>query len=130
LDIPTYDMIVGMDWLSTHSPMVVHWADKWLSMSTNGNSQKLFGVQTSQTHGALVQLCSLDVLPATDQELVRELPIDLKILLDKYSSVFQLPTGLPPVRDCDHQIPLIPGANPVQMRPYRYASALKSEIDK
>jgi hypothetical protein len=123
-------MIVGMDWLSTHSPMVVHWADKWLSMSTNGNSQKLFGVQTSQTHGALVQLCSLDVLPATDQELVRELPIDLKILLDKYSSVFQLPTGLPPVRDCDHQIPLIPGANPVQMRPYRYASALKSEIDK
>jgi hypothetical protein len=24
LDIPTYDMIVGMDWLSTHSPMVVH----------------------------------------------------------------------------------------------------------
>jgi hypothetical protein len=99
-------------------------------MSTNGNSQKLFGVQTSQTHGALVQLCSLDVLPATDQELVRELPTDLKILLDKYSSVFQLPTGLPPVRDCDHQIPLIPGANPVQMRPYRYASALKSEIDK
>lgn len=47
LDIPTYDMIVGMDWLSTHSPMVVHWADKWLSMSTNGNSKKLFGVQTS-----------------------------------------------------------------------------------
>jgi hypothetical protein len=89
LDIPTYDMIVGMDWLSTHSPMVVHWVDKWLSMSTNGNSKKLFGVQTSQTHGALVQLYSLDVLLAIDQELVRELPTDLKILLDRYSSVFQ-----------------------------------------
>jgi hypothetical protein len=73
LDIPTYDMIVGMDWLSTHSPMVVHWADKWLSMSTNGNSKKLFGVQTSQTHSALVQLYSMDVVDhlfsnAIDQE--------------------------------------------------------------
>jgi hypothetical protein len=69
-------------------------------------------------------------LPATDQELVRELLTDLKIILDKYSLVFQLPTSLPLVRDCDHQIPLIPGANPVQMRPYRYAPALKSEIEK
>jgi hypothetical protein len=44
--------------------------------------------------------------------------------------VFELPKGLPPPRDCDHQIPLIPDACPVQMRPYRYAPALKTEIEK
>jgi hypothetical protein len=25
-----YDVILGMDWLGTHSPMEIHWADKWL----------------------------------------------------------------------------------------------------
>jgi hypothetical protein len=37
---------------------------------------------------------------------------------------------MPRVQDCDHQIPLLPGARPVQMRPYRYAPALKDEIEK
>jgi hypothetical protein len=36
---------------------------------------------------------------------------------------------MPPTRDCDHQIPLLHGARPVQMRPYRYAPALKTEIE-
>jgi hypothetical protein len=44
--------------------------------------------------------------------------------------VFQLLTGLPPIRDCDHHIPLILGANLVQMLLYRYAPALKLEIEK
>lgn len=29
LPLSSYDMIVGMDWLTTHNPMMVHWADKW-----------------------------------------------------------------------------------------------------
>lgn len=37
---------------------------------------------------------------------------------------------MPSARDCDHQIELLPGASPVQMRPYRYAPALKDEIEK
>jgi hypothetical protein len=27
--------ILNMDWLSTHSPMMVHWADKWFSYSAS-----------------------------------------------------------------------------------------------
>jgi hypothetical protein len=44
--------------------------------------------------------------------------------------VFELPKGLPPTRDCDHHIPLVLDALPVQMRPYRYAPVLKTEIEK
>jgi hypothetical protein len=25
-----YEIILGMDWLEYHSPMKVHWADKWI----------------------------------------------------------------------------------------------------
>ena len=33
-------------------------------------------------------------------------------------------------RQYDHQIPLVPGARPVSIRPYRVALAMKTEIEK
>lgn len=35
-----------------------------------------------------------------------------------------------PLRECDHQIPLVPGAQPVNVKPYRYPPRLKDEIEK
>lgn len=87
-------------------------------------------MQASSSHGALVQLCNLSDLPDKEQSLIQSLHPELQVLLDKYSLVFASPSGLPPVWDCDHQIPLLPGARPVQMRPYRYAPALKLEIEQ
>jgi len=43
--------------------------------------------------------------------------------------VFSAPSELPPIRDCDHTIPLIEGARPVKVRPYRYPPHLKEEIE-
>jgi len=40
-----------------------------------------------------------------------------------------MPTELPPSRSCNHSIPLIPGAQPVFIRPYRYPPKLKDEIE-
>jgi len=37
---------------------------------------------------------------------------------------------MPPPRFCDHVIPLITGATPVNVRPYRYPPAIKDEIEK
>lgn len=55
----------------------------------------------------------------------------LQTLLDDFSVLFEEPTSLPPFRDgFDHRIPLEKGANPVNMRPYRYSSLQKDEIDK
>ena len=46
-----------------------------------------------------------------------------KQLLSQYTHLFQEPTTLPPQRNCDHHINLIPGAQPVSVRPYRYTPA-------
>lgn len=32
LPMPSYDMILGMDWLASHSPMQTDWQHKWLQI--------------------------------------------------------------------------------------------------
>ncbi|WVZ88094.1 hypothetical protein U9M48_034647 [Paspalum notatum var. saurae] len=100
LPLSAYDMILGLDWLDRHSPMQIHWQQKWMHI---------------QYHVELVP--QSDHLPA------------VQALLDEFVSLFAAPSGLPPQRDCDHTIPLIPGAAPVSIRPYRLTPALKNEVE-
>ncbi|KAH9307969.1 hypothetical protein KI387_035880, partial [Taxus chinensis] len=59
------------------------------------------------------------------------MPPDLQKIVDAHSSVFDaIPKGLPPVRDHDHAIQLIPGSQTPNIRPYRYPYSQKSEIEK
>lgn len=51
-------------------------------------------------------------------------------LLQNYEYLFATPTSLPPHRAADHVISLIPGAQPVKVRPYRYSPIQKGEIEK
>lgn len=55
---------------------------------------------------------------------------DIQANLEQFEHVFAEPKGLPPRRQCDHEIPLIPGAQPVLIRPYRVVTDLKSEIER
>jgi hypothetical protein len=55
---------------------------------------------------------------------------ELHQLIKQYDHLFQEPTELSPKRNYDHHIPLIPRAQPVNVKPYRYASQQKSEIEK
>jgi hypothetical protein len=57
-------------------------------------------------------------------------PPQLQELLNEFTDLFAEPLELPPWRSCDHTIPLVEGAQPVSVRPYRYAPTLKSEIEK
>jgi hypothetical protein len=41
LPLSTYDMILGLDWLELHSPMEVHWAQKWIHLQHQGHSVHL-----------------------------------------------------------------------------------------
>lgn len=130
LPLTTYDLIVGMDWLEAHSPMMVHWSQKWLAIPLHGNYVTLQGIGSSVLLDSMVQVCNLLELSDKEQSLLQNLPSPIQALIQRFSSVFEVPKGLPPVRECDHQIPLLPGARPVQMRPYRYAPALKNEIEQ
>jgi hypothetical protein len=58
------------------------------------------------------------------------LPTEIQQLIDEFATLFEVSTDLPPARSCDHTIPLVEGAAPVHVRPYRYTPLLKTEIEK
>ena len=49
--------------------------------------------------------------------------------MDNHSKLFETPKGLPPIRDHDHAIHLIPGSVPPNIISYKYPYAQKSEIE-
>ena len=56
--------------------------------------------------------------------------VELEQLLNDYDDVFQEPSGLPPERLHEHKIILKNGTEPINVRPYRYPTFQKGEIEK
>ncbi|GJN19863.1 hypothetical protein PR202_gb07177 [Eleusine coracana subsp. coracana] len=141
IPLGTYDVILGMDWLERYSPMEIHWKQKHLSFDHGNRQVTLQGVlgpsqlslATStqlkglQCRNALLHMVQLQSVEAQSNKTIPPKILDLLLQLQ---DVFQEPKGLPPQRGCDHRIPLIPGARPIHIRPYRYSLKLKDEIEK
>lgn len=128
LQLDFYDFILGMDWLERYSPMQVHWKAKWLSLPYSEDTILLQGISALPESKMVFQLLSVDTQLGTDMS-VPLLP-EIQAILDSFLAVFTIPTALPPKRACDHAIPLISGASPVNVRAYRYPPSLKDEIEK
>jgi hypothetical protein len=64
-----YDIILGMYWLEAHSPMEVHWADKWLQFSLNNTTVKLQGIQHITVMGPPVSQFQLQAMDKADSIL-------------------------------------------------------------
>lgn len=50
-------------------------------------------------------------------------------LLNAFSDVFEEPKSLPPIRNCDHSIPLKEGIEPVNLKPYRYSFEQQNALE-
>ena len=127
LPLSQYDLIVGMDWLAAHSPMEIDWRYKWMTITYGGTQMHLQGQLDSLLVGAVLQITTVKAegLGASSSSA----PPELATLLSEFKDVFDPPQGYPPARHCDHEIPLVAGATPVQVRPYRYPPAVKTEIE-
>ncbi|XP_019266102.1 PREDICTED: uncharacterized protein LOC109243601 [Nicotiana attenuata] len=139
------DMVLGMDWLNTIAPILLHTrplsitfikGDKRLTLLGDQESQAL-SIADSKTIdrslltgqcsclGQLFELSQEDL--AHNKETIHE---EVQYLLTKNKDIFYEPRGLPRHRSCDHQIELLPGAKPVNLRPYRYSFEQKNTIEK
>jgi hypothetical protein len=122
LPLEVFDVVIGMDWLESFSPMQVHWLQKWLAIPYEGRIQILQGLTEDFPEQLLLHV---DAVSSSDA--VVPLPPEIQDLLHEFEGVFKPPTSLPPSRACNHEIPLILGAQPVFIRPYRYPLKLKDE---
>lgn len=76
----------------------------------------------------ILQLCTVQ----TNTVQATEVPVPQSVqqLLHDYEHLFAEPTGLSPQREGNHAIPLVPGARPVNLRPYRYSLVQKDEVER
>lgn len=143
LPLSGYDIILGMDQLSLHSPMHIHWAQRWMKFSYNQVEVKLQGI-TSATHfGPPLPSYQLQALDTSDSILylvqlqpvqsgepkTLEIRSNLQPTLEKFQGVFSPPSELPLSRSGDHRIPLLEGTQPFCLWPYRYNPAQKDKIE-
>lgn len=93
-----------------------------------GSKVALQGDIDQLPEGSLLHVYSISL--QSDSADAATIPEQVQKIIDEFSSVFAVPTKLPPTRACDHTIPLVPGAAPVSVRPYRFAPAVKDEIER
>jgi hypothetical protein len=150
IDMGAYDLVLGMDWLATFRPMMCDWLEKWIEFQHQGKVIQLQGIQYSQPKElkeiSMEQVVKwekgndlwVDVVIETgeksptliDTYLQEGIPAQVKELIHEFGSVFQVPSTLPPSRDYDHAITLLPNSAPVNCRPYRYSPEQKDEIER
>ncbi|XP_073360126.1 uncharacterized protein [Aegilops tauschii subsp. strangulata] len=145
LQLSAYDGVLGMDWLSQHSPMNCHWQLKTISFQTEGKTVHLQGVRASELHPISeldayelhrmevandIWIAALVTVERVDKQPNTAVPPRIQKVLKEFDDIFAEPTALPPRHQYDHGIHLEPGATPINTRPYQYSPAQKDEIEK
>ena len=144
------DIVLGVQWLRTLGPVLWDF-DKMVMQFVVGNSsfhitspqvpdpQSISSLQMDRLlihdHclGAtlfVLQVNQDNVPTSNPSPFLPTQEADLQVLLNKFQSIFQPPSGLPPSRSHDHRIPLIERCKPPSARPYKYGPFQKTEIEK
>ncbi|GJW80866.1 putative reverse transcriptase domain-containing protein [Tanacetum coccineum] len=113
----SFDVIVGMDWLSYHRAVIDCYEKIVRIPLSNGEILEVQGERPKKDPGSLACI-KADEKKLDDIRVVRDFP---EVFLDDLS-------GLPPVREIEFRIDLIPGASPVVKSPYRLAPSEMLEL--
>ncbi|GJU83689.1 putative reverse transcriptase domain-containing protein [Tanacetum coccineum] len=144
---PCFDVLIGMDWLEKYQAVIVcaekivriPWGNETLIVrgdgSDRGNETHLNIISCTKTQKYMLKGCHVFLAHVTtkkseDKSEGKQLE-DVPIVRD-FPEVFleDLP-GLPPTRQVEFQIDLIPGVAPVARAPYRLApSEMKELLDQ
>ncbi|GJZ28743.1 putative reverse transcriptase domain-containing protein [Tanacetum coccineum] len=142
VELGSFDVIIGMDWLAKYHALIV--CDEKVVRVPYGNEvliirgdscdsgSKLNIISCTKTQkyiekGCQVYLAQVTTKKAEDKSEEKRLE-DVPIVRE-FPEVFpeELP-GLPPTRQVEFQIDLVPGAAPVARAPYRLAPAEMQEL--
>ncbi|GJX10285.1 retrotransposon protein, putative, ty3-gypsy subclass [Tanacetum coccineum] len=110
IDLGSFDVIIGMDWLANHHAVIV--CDEKIVQIPYGDEVLIIQVTKKETEDK------------SEEKRLEDVPI-----VRDFPKVFpeDLP-GLPPTRQVEFQIDLVPGAAPVARAPYRLASSELQEL--
>ena len=106
LPLQHFDIILGMDWLETFSLMKVHWKHKWMAIPYHCSTAFVQGIVPVVPDELQVHICSVveSSVPSSNA-----LHPSFSVVLDEFAIVLEPMSALPPERNCEHIIPLVPG---------------------
>nr|GEU94994.1 hypothetical protein [Tanacetum cinerariifolium] len=116
VELGSFDVIIDMDWLANHHVMIV--CDEKIIQFPYGDEVLIVQVDRS--------VMKKETEDKSEEKQLEDMPIVRDI-----SEVFleDFP-GLPPARQVEFQIDLVPGVAPVTRAPYRLASVREEDIPK
>ncbi|XP_076949370.1 uncharacterized protein LOC143621988 [Bidens hawaiensis] len=144
IELGSFDLVIGMDWLSEHRAEVVCHEKIVRIPLPGGETLIVHGEKESATVGIISLMKAQKLLrkghtailalitdKGTDEAVEEEVSIDQIPIVRDFPEVFpeDLP-GLPPHRQVEFQIDLTQGAVPVARAPYRLASKELEELSK
>ncbi|GJT08254.1 putative reverse transcriptase domain-containing protein [Tanacetum coccineum] len=137
IKLGSFDVVIGMDWLSKYHARIIC-DEKVVHIPINGETLIIRDNQSKnllslisyiKTEGYISRGCQVFVAQVmekkSDEKRLEDIPV-----VREFPEFFpkDLP-GLPPVRQVEFQIDLIPGAAPVARAPYRLAPSEMQETD-
>jgi len=131
------DVLLGVQWLQSLGTIAFNFQKLFLNFFWEGKEVELMGIEgklgkiinsnsmikllNKEQQGVISQLCSLE--NPTSKSSISP---NLQNVLDNHSKVFETPKGLPPIRDHDNAIHLIPESVHPNFRTYIYPYAQRS----
>jgi hypothetical protein len=142
LELQGYDIVLGCDWIYDHSPVGLNLKTREFTIEQEGKKIKLVDETLPNKHflvthkkmqkllrkgavGAVLYVQALQM----GKEVAPTLPM-VEAVLETHKAIFQEPTDLPPERAIDHKIPLQPGSEVVNTRPYRLSHSQKNTMEE
>ncbi|GJZ09110.1 putative mitochondrial protein [Tanacetum coccineum] len=99
-------------------------------MSDKKSKKNARQVVQGEFHSMALSVYPMNVISCSNLEgMPMEVDEQIKAVLKNYEDVFGIPVELPPQRSHDHRIPLVEGALPVNIRPYKHPPTQKDAIE-
>ncbi|GJY33308.1 putative reverse transcriptase domain-containing protein [Tanacetum coccineum] len=146
VELGSFDAIIGMDWLAKYQAIIVcaekivriPWGNETLIVhgdgSNRGNETRLNIISCTKTQKYLLKGCPIFLAHVTtkkaedksEEKRLEDVPI-VRDFPDVFPEDLQ---GLPPTRQVEFRIDLVPGAAPVARAPYRLAPSKMKELSE
>ncbi|GJW28081.1 putative reverse transcriptase domain-containing protein [Tanacetum coccineum] len=140
IQLGEFDLVIGMDWLSDNQAKIICNKKMVKLKSPNGEVTCIYGdkksrglnlISTMKTIKCLRKGCMAYLAYVTEAKEIEKKEVSNIPVVSDFSDVFpdDLP-GIPPERQVEFGIDLIPGATPIAKAPYRLAPTEMQELMK
>jgi hypothetical protein len=128
IPLGSYDILIGMDWLDKHHDVLHCHRKTFTCLDGDGKHSTVKGVPRSISIRDISSLqlkrcfrkgCHLYAAHVEEPENLKGPSLEDFSVVHEFEDVFQDIPGLPPIREIDFSIDLVPGAASVSKKPYR-----------